>query len=201
MESAQTQGPFFGSRADRLTAGAGGTRRQTLPTLTDGLDYTFSVYLKRDDADRTIFSLIAGGGGAGVLTFRCDMATMHSWVTSQSGSFASVGVSLVEPVEIGNGWWRLGITFEYDVSMSSVELALGADESFSSLGTFMWGASVIQASSWADYEHNQPVTIKAAWGCSKTGAACSGKFSNLAQAVYFKKSPDINPVTVGFTKP
>jgi len=98
-----------------------GTRYQGSTTvLTSGSPYTYSLYIKPTDPTKTIKCYVDGNFGAASAFNSATAESIPSTLTTSSSSNTiSQGI-----LDVGNGWYRVWITFSTAVSTSSVNCHL-----------------------------------------------------------------------------
>lgn len=158
-QAVSPSGEAVGSQqADRLTASAAvGSSMQSFapagtPPLLRGVDYVFSIYLKRDTTSQAAIVIQQKAEGGGVGSVRQPKTTLvvdfdgSGVATISSTSTQGIGTHAANIISIGNGWYRCyaSITWDDDEAKPSANLfcEIFPDTAAGTNAVYAWGAQL-----------------------------------------------------------
>jgi len=174
------------------------------PTLSSGIDYTFSVYAKAQDLDHCFLLLYSGGGAFPTTAASYDL-------TNKTASSAA-GTPAFSIEDAGNGWRRLSITETTTSAATTVaEVRLSQDGVWanrnylgSEEGIYLWGAQLEAGSVPTSYIQTTSSTVtRAADILSITGTNFSSFYNQSAGTLFVEYqaySASGNQQIAGFTQ-
>lgn len=116
--------------------------------VTSGLPYTFSVHYKRESGSSWVRLRFEAGGSIRSAFFNAETGALGS-VDAPSGNITALAA--LTPVNLGDGWWRVGATVTFtasSVNFSAAPAVANASATMVLGDTWlMWGAQMEQSSS------------------------------------------------------
>jgi hypothetical protein len=169
------------------------------PTLSSGIDYTFSVYAKAQDLDHCFLLLYSGGGAFPIAVASYDLTNLTAASAAGTPAFS------IKDAE--NGWRRLSITeTTTSAATTRAEVRLSQDGVWanrnylgSGQGIYLWGAQLEAGSVPTSYiQTTSSAVTRAADVAEITGTNFSSFYNQSEGAVFVEAKASGTSAVVGF---
>lgn len=208
VELYDAPGPFFATKATRITTTVSGSRvEQAISSLgfLIGVTYTFALWIRAGTSGTKRSDVILTNQDGDVLRVRIkwdegEIPTLQ--IVTSLGDYVSLNPRLSPVGE--EGWFLFSVDVDYGAGDGNVTVQIYPDSD--SGGSFnksilFYAGMVKNGAGLTEYEPNQAVWLSASFGCSKSSYPCFAKFDNLVNRLAFDKQPSVHPVLTGFRRP